>query len=475
MKGIKMYKDGIKGWLKHLDFMILDIFSLELGFILAYLIREGVPEAGIPRIYINVMMMLIFIDICAVFFLNSYSNIIYRTYMEEIKKACTHCAIVVVGMIVWMFSSKISAVYSRTIVIGMYPICVLLMIGTRLVWKRLVRIRIQKNKAARKVLLITTDEYVEETIAGMLTPYHGYQVSAVVLYDNPKRIGEYIGEVPIVADCDTYLEYIKENVIDEVFLDLKGQDRETEQLMKQMVNMGLTVHINLLHFSEVPNNHQVHNLGDFTVLSTGMKFATPGQLIIKRLMDICGAIVGLVFTGIACIIFGPIIKKQSPGPIFFSQERVGRNGRTFKIYKLRTMYMDAEERKKELMDQNKMSGFMFKMDNDPRIIPIGHFLRKSSIDELPQFWNVLKGDMSLVGTRPPTVDEYEQYETAHRKRLAMKPGITGMWQVSGRSDIVDFEEVVALDAKYITEWTLGMDIEILWKTVLLVFSGKGAV
>ena len=118
---------------------------------------------------------------------------------------------------------------------------------------------------------------------------------------------------------------------------------------------------------------------------------------------------------------------------------------------------------------------MFKMDNDPRIFPIGHFLRKTSIDELPQFWNVLIGDMSLVGTRPPTVDEYEQYELGHRKRLAMKPGLTGMWQVSGRSDITDFDEVVALDAKYIEQWNITMDIKILWKTVLVVFAGSGAV
>ena len=127
------------------------------------------------------------------------------------------------------------------------------------------------------------------------------------------------------------------------------------------------------------------------------------------------------------------------------------------------------------MAQNKMSGFMFKMDNDPRIIPIGHFLRKSSIDELPQFLNVLKGEMSLVGTRPPTVDEYEQYEVRHRKRLAMRPGLTGMWQVSGRSDIVDFEKVVELDAQYITEWTLGLDLKIIWRTVLIVLGQKGAV
>ena len=191
-------------------------------------------------------------------------------------------------------------------------------------------------------------------------------------------------------------------------------------------------------------------------------------------MDIVGSLVGLLITGIAFIIFAPIIKKQSPGPIFFSQTRVGKNGRQFKIYKFRSMYTDAEERKKELMEQNKMQGLMFKMDDDPRIFPIGKFMRKFSIDELPQFWNVLRGDMSLVGTRPPTLDEFEQYEAHHRARLGNKPGLTGMWQVSGRSKITDFEEVVSLDTAYISNWNLAMDVRILFKTVKVVLLGRGA-
>ena len=138
------------------------------------------------------------------------------------------------------------------------------------------------------------------------------------------------------------------------------------------------------------------------------------------------------------------------------------------------MYVDAEERKKELLDQNEMDGNMFKMENDPRIIPIGHFLRKYSIDELPQFLNVLIGDMSLVGTRPPLEDEYERYALHHKARLSIKPGLTGMWQVSGRSDIKDFEKVVALDTQYISDWSLGLDIRIILKTIAVVFGGKGS-
>jgi lipopolysaccharide/colanic/teichoic acid biosynthesis glycosyltransferase len=140
------------------------------------------------------------------------------------------------------------------------------------------------------------------------------------------------------------------------------------------------------------------------------------------------------------------------------------------------MYPDAEKRKAELMSRNKMSGLMFKVDNDPRIIPIiGQFIRTTSIDELPQMWNVLKGEMSLVGTRPPTLDEFNEYSFHHKSRLAMKPGITGLWQISGRSEVTSFEDVVALDNQYISEWRMGSDVKILFKTVMVVVGRCGAV
>jgi len=184
----------------------------------------------------------------------------------------------------------------------------------------------------------------------------------------------------------------------------------------------------------------------------------------------------------------PAIYLSSPGPIFFAQERIGKNGKHFKMYKFRSMYLDAEERKAELMAQNRVdSGLMFKLDYDPRIIGcekrpdgtikkgIGNFIRDYSLDEFPQFWNCLKGDISLVGTRPPTVDEWEKYELHHRVRLAIKPGITGMWQVSGRSKITDFEQVVELDKQYIKNWTLWLDIKLICKTVVTVLRKDGSM
>ncbi|MBP5195557.1 MAG: sugar transferase, partial [Lachnospiraceae bacterium] len=162
------------------------------------------------------------------------------------------------------------------------------------------------------------------------------------------------------------------------------------------------------------------------------------------------------------------------GPVIFKQERIGRNGRHFKMYKFRSMYVDAEDKLSDLKDKNEVKGLMFKMDDDPRITKVGRFIRKTSIDEFPQFFNIFKGDMSMVGTRPPTVDEYEQYNAHYRRRLALTPGLTGLWQVSGRSDITDFDEVVKLDLEYIDNWSLSLDLKILLKTIGAVFTGRGS-
>ena len=294
----------------------------------------------------------------------------------------------------------------------------------------------------------------------------------MVIIDRPRK-GETICGTQVVANADDFFDYVKRNVVDEVFVN--GNTREsTEAFTQELLEMGITVHYNLVNQRKLVSDRMVQRCGSFLVLTASMHIASPSKLFLKRAMDIAGSLVGLLITGVAYMIVAPVIRKQAPGPIFFSQERVGQNGRRFKLYKFRSMYVDAEARKAELMEQNEMDGLMFKMKDDPRIFPFGKVMRKYSIDELPQFWNVLKGDMSLVGTRPPTVDEFEQYDVHHKARLGYKPGITGLWQVSGRSDITDFEEVVRLDTSYITEWSLGLDFAILVKTIQVVISGKGS-
>jgi exopolysaccharide biosynthesis polyprenyl glycosylphosphotransferase len=200
----------------------------------------------------------------------------------------------------------------------------------------------------------------------------------------------------------------------------------------------------------------------------------PDQILIKRSMDILGGAIGCFITFLLFPFVAIAIKRDSAGPVLFSHLRVGQNMRTIKIYKFRSMVKDAENKKQKLMSQNELNGAVFKITDDPRITRVGKFLRRTSIDELPQFWNVLKGEMSLVGTRPPTPDEVEKYDIWHYRRVSIKPGITGLWQVSGRNRIKDFDEIVKLDLRYIDEWNLWLDIKILLKTLIVVFQKKTA-
>jgi lipopolysaccharide/colanic/teichoic acid biosynthesis glycosyltransferase len=277
--------------------------------------------------------------------------------------------------------------------------------------------------------------------------------------------------------------------VDEVFFSLPVNAPYPAELIDLITEMGIVVHVQVEQMYVEEWQHQtVEKFAGTTVRTLSMSMATPHELFWKRALDILGGIVGCLFTLILTVIIGPMIYIKSPGPIFFKQTRVGKNGKLFKMYKFRSMYLDAEARKAELMAQNRVGGgLMFKLDYDPRIIGcekrpdgtikkgIGNFIRDYSLDEFPQFFNVLKGDLSLCGTRPPTVDEWEKYELHHRARLAIKPGITGLWQVSGRSNITDFEEVVELDKKYIREWSMGLDLRILLKTVLVVLGKDGSM
>lgn len=193
---------------------------------------------------------------------------------------------------------------------------------------------------------------------------------------------------------------------------------------------------------------------------------------LKRSLDIVGAILGLLITALIFLPVAICIYLDNPGPILYSQVRCGVGGRPFRIWKFRSMVTNADALKHLL--RNEASGHIFKMAQDPRITRVGQFLRRTSLDEFPQFWNVLRGEMSLVGTRPPSLDEVMQYEPHHWQRLTVKPGITGEWQVSGRSEIKDFEEIVQMDVGYQKKWSLWYDIQILFKTVAVVINKHGA-
>ena len=271
------------------------------------------------------------------------------------------------------------------------------------------------------------------------------------------------------------LEYVKRHQVDLVIFSVNHLVRKKiEHLIEAFSEMGIDSLITIDSFAIETLETKLEDFGTTNVIRLSPRLFTDGELLLKRLMDIAGALVGCFICLIFGLIVAPLIFLEDPGPIIFKQKRVGRNGKFFYIYKFRSMYQDAESKLQTLKDQNEMQGFMFKMKNDPRITKIGKILRKTSIDELPQFFNVLEGSMSLIGTRPPTVDEYNQYSAHHKRRISIKPGITGLWQVSGRSEITDFEEIVRLDCFYIDHWSITSDIKILLKTFAAVFTGKGS-
>lgn len=294
--------------------------------------------------------------------------------------------------------------------------------------------------------------------------------------------------IPVVSDLSHAKEYLKQEWVDEILIHVPDS-KFPSKLKEQCMLMGIVVHTKIPGSLDMDEGTQfIQRVGSQTVLTSSINSISTTQATVKRTVDIIGGIVGCIFTGILFCIVGPLIYIESPGPIIFSQIRVGYNGKKFKIYKFRSMYPDAEERKEELINENCMDDrHMFKMEFDPRVIGnkilpngkrktgIGSFIRKTSIDEFPQFFNVLKGDMSLVGTRPPTVEEVETYDLHHKSRLSTKPGITGLWQISGRSQITDFEKVVELDTDYIKNWSLALDAKILLKTVKVVLCGRGSM
>ena len=326
-------------------------------------------------------------------------------------------------------------------------------------------------KNSSKILLITATSRTEKVLDRLLTANDVQgKLAAVCVLDKP----EFSHDKVIVVPREQLLSYATHEVVDEVFVNLPSEDYDIGAIISQFETMGIDVTVNLNAFDKnLGRNKQIHEMAGLNVVTFSTKFYKPSHVIAKRILDICGAIVGLIICGIVSIVLVPMIRKDG-GPAIFSQTRIGKNGRHFTFYKFRSMRIDAEAIKEQLMEQNTMQGGMFKIDNDPRVTKIGQFIRKTSLDELPQFWNVFIGDMSLVGTRPPTVDEYDQYTPEQKRRLSFKPGITGLWQVSGRSKITDFDDVVKLDVAYIDNWTIWKDIEILLKTVKVIFMRDGA-
>ena len=481
---------------------VLDMACIIVSYIIASYIRYySKADYGDKTLHYLVSVIFLLVATIYTFIADWNRDFIVRGWFQEFLNVVRFVAVISLVTLVAVFFLQWYEILSRLVIINFVWIETLLTLVVRITFKEFFKKHLSSENNITNVVVVAEKPLVEETITNLMNRRDsvGYKVVRAYAVDanysnknftctnssNESIIGAvenisgneqwYIGDVHVHEGIHNLTERLLTDPFDEVFINTPNIPQNSmENIILGFEEMGITTHYNL----ELPGISKAHTQFDeylgYSVITYCMNRSSYKRLSIKRFMDIIGGFVGLVLTGIITLFLAPAIKLDSPGPVFFSQTRIGKNGRRFKIYKFRSMYIDAEERLKDLQDQNEMSGLMFKMENDPRITKVGAFIRKTSLDEFPQFLNVLKGDMSLVGTRPPTESEFEQYNEHYRRRLSMTPGLTGLWQISGRSDIQDFDEVVKLDLQYIDNWSLTEDIRILLKTVYVVLFGKGA-
>ena len=437
---------------------LMDVVILFGAFYAAYVWRSRFGSIGPIGRYLSLFYLSAPLTLAVFFSQGLYGPMRFFTIGKTVFT--TLKALVMVGVISAAYLYLSHASYFSRLLFGYYFVfSSILLVAEKTAIKSLQNSRWKKGKGLRNIVIVGAGEklkHLEDSIKN--TPEWGLKVLSVI---------------PFGEGAAEKTRAILENAaVDEVHIAFSRSEKNCPEIgpflsMIEEYGKVIRVFINLdeeLRFSKV----EFFQLGDLPGLIFFSKPFDPDLLMIKRALDIIGATIGLMFTAFLFPFIALAIKLDSPGPVFFGQERVGLNGRRFKLYKFRSMYVDAEERKKELLASNELNGPIFKLSSDPRVTRVGRFLRITSLDELPQFWNVLKGDMALVGTRPPTPDEVEQYNAWHYRRISIRPGITGLWQVSGRNKIKDFDKIVALDIKYISEWSLWLDLKILLKTMLVV-------
>ena len=496
-----MYKRRVRGWSQHIDFMALDILCVFISLLAGFLLvqKEGVLRS--PSFW-SLVLEAALINLVVMIVLDTYHSVLHHSPWDEMIRLLSQTGYVVLILLIFRLLNQTSEPDLPKIALYAIPLYILTCYIMRQTYKSFLKKK--HHIFNRHSLLIALETPQIPTVVPRILRnnygiyrFIGFAIMGADPSEEKAREAlrslwkEYpeVETIPIVATADTLEQYLTNNWVDEVYLDVSPKDDMPVDLINNLMRMGITIHTALTNLDDIESRHKnVEWICGHLTITTSLGYITGRDVLLKRLMDIAGGLVGSLVTLLITPPIGLAIYLSDPGPIFFSQTRIGENGKKFQIYKFRSMYMNAEERKKQLAEKTGQEDqLMFKMEHDPRIIGqkelpdgrwkkgVGGWIRDLSLDEFPQFFNVLKGDMSLVGTRPPTVDEWERYEPYHRSRMSTRPGITGLWQVSGRSKIRDFDTVVRLDREYIENWSLKQDIHILFKTVWVVFTRKGAM
>jgi len=473
-------KRDIRTWMPWLT-LISDALLINVAFRIAYWLRYDLqlfravdPANNVPyNVYLPLVAVLTVILLLANRREGAYNLRQGRSLSGELYGVIDGTTTAIMLMVVLVFFYR-RLFYSRIIFIYAGILIVLLLGMARLV-RRMILARLRHaGQGVDRVLIVGAGEVGRAVVRNMVAqPELGYQVIGF-LDDNPSKGGTDMGPFKALGPLDNMPEVLQAQAIDQVIITLPWQyHRKTVRLVMESERAGVRARVVPDLFQLSLGGVDAESLNGIPLISIKQTSLTGLNRAIKRLTDLALAGLGIILLSPVWLLIALAIKLDSPGPVFFRQPRAGRYGKPFTVYKFRSMRQDAEAELEKLRNLNEAAGPMFKIKDDPRRTRVGRFIRQTSLDELPQLINVLRGEMSLVGPRPALLEEVAQYRDWHRKRLEVQPGITGLWQVSGRSDL-SFDEMVMLDIYYGENWSLGLDLSILLRTVPQIFLGDGA-
>jgi exopolysaccharide biosynthesis polyprenyl glycosylphosphotransferase len=459
--------------------LLLDVLLTLGAFVLAYAIKtRWLPEAYqvlAPMAFYGWIVLLYLLTLLTMFYLAGFytfgRTVTYFDLFLGIAKAQFATLTLVILL---LFVLKVQDVSRLLLFIYAAVGWAVLLAGKAAL--KLVAGRLQRRGYDAVTALVCGTGTLAESVIDNLhrRPDLGYRVVGCIDVD-PERLNTEVGGVRVIGLTSQLGEILTARSIDEVFFAIPSHlVKDLDKLVYNCEEVGVRANIVWDLYRPAIAKTVMREFLDVPVLTFTATPMQVGQLMVKRAIDLVGGVLGLVVAAPLIALVAVLIKATSPGPVLFTQVRSGLNGRTFPMLKFRTMVRDAEQRRHEVEHLNEMSGPVFKATHDPRVTRVGRWLRRTSIDELPQLINVVKGEMSLVGPRPPIPDEVARYERWQRRRLSMKPGLTCFWQINGRN-AVDFGEWMRLDLRYIDNWSLALDLKILLATIPVVFSRRGAV
>jgi exopolysaccharide biosynthesis polyprenyl glycosylphosphotransferase len=461
----------------HSFYIFVDLILIFIGFYLSYFFRYNslgdiLAGASLPNLmeYSFIFVLWAFFLVFSLKIKNLYYTDRSLTIPREIGRVCISVLYtsILIGAVVFFSQYKF---FSRQIFLESIVLLCVFLSGWRTIKRSILRKMISRGFHNTNVTIIGAGRMgtlVLQEIRKM--PWWGFKIVGF-LDDNVK--GEIKG-VPVLGTIQDFSGVIKKHFVDEVIITIPSEASAVNQLIKDAKNHRVGVRVVPQSFEEPLAISEMNYLGIVPLLTYKSRKQHPTEFFLKRLFDMALSLISLAALLPVFVLIAVLIKLDSRGPVFYIQKRVGYKGNIFNFYKFRSMITGADKLKNELMEENEVKGgIIFKIRKDPRVTRIGAFLRKYSLDEFPQLLNVLKGDMSLVGPRPPTADEVQQYDSSHMQRISIRPGMTGLSQVRGRSDL-SFRKWVKWDEWYINNWSFGLDMMILWWTLPAVLKGKGA-